>query len=253
MKKIIVVILMITFFCFTIPLQSYGKSRDQYEQSGYVIWDVAIDDKKVAITFDDGPHPLFTPQILDLLAKYDMKATFFVAGNKVERFPEILKRTVKEGHEIGNHTYSHRYSKRISSSDYLSELQKTDDMIMKYTGRKPTLFRPVGGYYNETIVNTVIQNNQLVILWSWDHDAKDWQKPSTQHIVRTITKGVKPGNIILLHDWIGTEYTKSSQTVTALEEILKYLKKNGYECVTVSELLYHATEKVPEPFDPFQK
>ena len=252
MKKIMI-FFVISFFCFAVPLQSFGKSREKYEQSGYVIWDVETDDKKVAITFDDGPHPVFTPQILDLLAKYKAKATFFLFVNKVERFPKVLKRTVEEGHEIGNHTYSHRYSKGISSSAFLSELQKADDIIMQYTGSKPTLFRPVGGYYNKTIVNSVIQNNQLVIIWSWNHDAKDWQEPSAQHIIRTITKGVKPGNIILLHDWIGSEYTKSSNTVTALGGILKYLEKNGYECVTVSELLYHASEKIPDQFDPFQK
>ncbi|SCV20642.1 Uncharacterized protein BCRIVMBC845_03166 [Bacillus cereus] len=253
MKKIwIVLVLLIISFCSTkIPIYAFTDSRKAYEKTGKVIWEVNTKKKIVAITFDDGPHPVFTPQILDILAKYNAKATFFVAGNKVKRFPAILIREVKEGHEIANHTYNHIYDKNITAAKLKSELNQTDEVIKQITGYKPTLYRPVGGLHNDLIINTAIQNGKLVILWSWHQDPHDWRSPSASKISNHIIKGVQPGNIILLHDWNGSEFSEISQTVEALESILIHFKKNGYTCVTVSEMLYRSIKTIPSPFDPF--
>ncbi|MEH7415839.1 polysaccharide deacetylase family protein [Neobacillus drentensis] len=224
------------------------KSREEYEKTGHVFWEVKTKEKLVAITFDDGPHPIFTPQILDLLAKYNARATFFVAGNKVVRFPDVLKREVEEGHEIANHTFSHIYGYHITSSKLLSELKETDQVIQKYTGIKPSLYRPVGGFYNDDIINTALKNKKEVVLWSWDQDSRDWTNPPAGQMCSYIIKGVKPGNIILFHDWHGSEFSKACSTVTALETILNYLNKNGYKCVTVSELLSHSTQMIPDSY-----
>lgn len=254
MKKIWVYTALLTIaFCFVQPLSpAFANIRANYEKSGHVIWEVDTNEKFVAITFDDGPHPVFTPKILDILAKYNAKATFFVAGNKVKRFPEVLKREAAEGHEIANHTYNHIYSRNITAEKLTTELNDTDAIIQQITGQKPKLYRPVGGIFNELIINTAVQNNKLVILWSWHQDPKDWRSPAANHISEVITKGVQPGNIILLHDWNGTEESKVSQTVLALDSILAHLYKNGYKCVTVSELLYRSKKTIPDQIDPFK-
>ncbi|MGG1167961.1 polysaccharide deacetylase family protein [Bacillus mycoides] len=251
-KNWIVLVLLIISFCSTqIPIYAFTDSRKAYEKTGKVIWEVNTKKKIVAITFDDGPHPVLTPQILDILAKYNAKATFFVAGNKVKRFPTILKRQVKEGHEIANHTYNHIYDKNITAAKLTAELDQTDEIITQITGHKPTLYRPVGGLHNDLIINTAIENGKLIILWSWHQDPQDWRNPAASKISRYITKGVKPGNIILLHDWNGSEFSQTSQTVKALESIMRYLYRNDYECVTVSEMLYRSIKIIPSPFDPF--
>ncbi|MEH7334555.1 polysaccharide deacetylase family protein [Neobacillus drentensis] len=250
MKKIlfISVLLLISFFSFQVNSDASNNSREEYEKTGRVIWEVNTKEKLVALTFDDGPHPVFTPQILNILAKHDAKATFFVAGNKVVRFPELLKREVKEGHEIANHTFHHIYG-NITSAKLSSELDETDKIIRKFTGLKPSLYRPVGGFYNDVIINTAIKNGKEVVLWSWDQDSRDWANPPASQIYSNIKKGVKPGKIIIFHDWHGSEYTQTCSTTKALENILEYLDKNGYKCVTVTELLYRSTQIIPESFE----
>ncbi|PLS07100.1 polysaccharide deacetylase family protein [Neobacillus cucumis] len=248
-RSIVCALLFILAFTFQSQASAATKSREEYEKTGHVFWDIQTNDKLVAITFDDGPHPIFTPEILDILSKYHAKATFFVAGNKVVRFPEVLKREVKEGHEIANHTFHHIYGHHISSSKLTSELEETDKVIKIFTGIKPSLYRPVGGVYNDVVIQTAIKNRKEVVLWSWDQDSRDWTDPPASQICSTITKGIKPGNIILFHDWHGSEFTNKCSTVKALDTILNYLHKNGYKSVTVSELLYHSSKLIPQPLD----
>ena len=253
MKKIILLMLIVSFsFFLNMKAFAHRDSREAYEKTGNVIWEVKIDKKLVAITFDDGPHPTFTPQILDILAKFDAKATFFVAGNKVERWPEVLKRTASEGHEIANHTYSHIYSGRITAGKLTNELKKTDAIIEQLTGQTPSLYRPVGGLYNNNIINTAVKNGKRVVLWSWNQDPHDWKNPPASDIAAYIKKGLSPGDIILLHDWHGSEYSTDSQTVKALEDVMTHLHQNGYKCVTVSELLYQSSQTIPDLVDPFK-
>ncbi|WP_433748002.1 polysaccharide deacetylase family protein [Falsibacillus pallidus] len=242
------ILLLISIFCFDSIADAATRSRAEYEKTGRVIWEVNTKQKIVAITFDDGPHPVFTPQILEILAKHDAKATFFVTGLKAGTYPDLLKREVREGHEIANHTF-HHFHGNIASSKLSSELIETDKMIKQVTGLTPKLYRPVGGYYSDVIINTALQNGKTVILWSWDQDSRDWTEPPANQMYRYIKKGIKPGNIILFHDWHGSELTQSCSTVKALDKILDYLDENGYKSVTVSELLYHSTQFIPEAFE----
>ena len=152
----------------------------------------------------------------------------------------------EEGHEIANHTYHHIYNRNITVTKLTSELEQTDQIIERIIGNKPTLYRPVGGLYNDLIINTAVKNDKLVIMWSWHQDPEDWKRPAASRIANKITKGVEPGNIILLHDWIGSQLSRSSQTVIALDNIMEFLYKNGYKCVTVSELLFHQQKIVPD-------
>ncbi|WP_050614087.1 polysaccharide deacetylase family protein [Bacillus testis] len=220
-----------------------GQSRADYEQSGKVIWEGKTEKKIVALTFDDGPHEIYTPQILDILAKHHMKATFFVSGSKVSRHPEILRRTFEEGHEIGNHSYNHIYNRRITSAKLESELLETEKIIHKVTGQKPTLYRPVGGLYNNMMVETAVKNGYRVVLWSWHQDPKDWRSPGASTIANHIIKNLHPGDIILLHDW-----RRNPQTVQALEQITDFLDREGYQCVTVSQMIYQSNPSIPESF-----
>lgn len=207
------------------------KGRPYYEEKGYVLWEIKTDEKVIALTFDDGPHPTYTPQVLDLLKKYDAKATFFVIGERAEKYPEVVSRIGEENHEIANHTYTHPLS--ISPAKLKEELKKTNDIIHDITGTSPIFYRPVGGQYNDKIINTAINEGYKVIMWSWHQDTEDWKTPGVKKIVKKVLSGVQPGNIVLFHDSGGDR----SQTIQALEEILPELQQQGYKFVTVSELI----------------
>ena len=185
---------------------------------------VSLDDKVVALTFDDGPSK-YTNKILDVLKKYDACGTFFLIGNKVDFYGDVLKRMLLEGSEIGNHSYDHKLLTRLSKSDFQKEISKTQDAIKKVTGFTPTLFRPTyGGYTN------ILKSYTDLKFVLWDVDSRDWQVKTKDKIIKNILPNVKSGSIILMHD--NHEYS-----LNALEDVLKNLKNQGYKFVTVSELL----------------
>ncbi|WP_100331321.1 polysaccharide deacetylase family protein [Bacillus xiapuensis] len=220
------------------------RSREEYEKSNNVIWDIQTDEKIVAFTFDDGPHPLYTVQLLNVLAKYNAKATFFVSGIQARKYPFILRRQIKEGHELANHTFSHTYNAKVKPSFLKKELAMTNDIIYQATGFRPSLYRPVGGLYNDRIIHTAAKAGYQVVLWSWHQDTLDWKKPNAKRIAHQVIKGTRPGNIILMHDSGGNR----SQTVQAVEKILRQLSKEGYEFVTVSEMIYRSQSILPSYF-----
>ncbi|KIP20944.1 MULTISPECIES: polysaccharide deacetylase family protein [Anoxybacillus] len=201
-----------------------------------IVWNVPTDEKMVAITFDDGPDILYTPDILTILKQYDAKATFFVVGFRAEKYPDIIKRQMNEGHEIANHTYKHLDFRGKSKQTIEEEIKKSEDVLYDITGERPTLFRPPLGYYNKQIIDIAKQRGYTVVMWSKHQDTYDWQNPGTRRIVRRVIEHIQPGQIILFHDH-GSGSRK--QTVQALKEILPILKEKGYTFVTVSELLKH--------------
>ncbi|WP_245247255.1 MULTISPECIES: polysaccharide deacetylase family protein [unclassified Paenibacillus] len=214
--------------------QPPSKGREYYEARGDIVWEVPTDEKIIALTFDDGPDPSDTPEILDLLNQYGAKATFFVIGKRVEKYPDLVKREVGEGHEIANHTYSHPYfKKRIPGEKVQDEILKAEQIILDTTGLKPSLFRPPGGYYGENLVNASKKSGYLVVMWSWHQDTEDWNRPGVTKIVNKVLTNARNGDIILFHDYVEGK----SQTVEALKQILPQLKERGYRFVTVSELL----------------
>ncbi|MFC5402175.1 polysaccharide deacetylase family protein [Cohnella soli] len=220
--------------------QPAKKSRQYYEAHRDIVWEVPMKEKLIALTFDDGPNPRTTPQILDLLAQNEAKATFFVVGKRMERFPDIVRREALEGHEVANHTYSHAYfTKGFSPKKLVEELQLTQAKIDDLTGKHCQWFRPPGGFYDDKVINTVRGQGYTVILWSWHQDTKDWLAPGTDRIVNKVLKNARNGDIVLMHDHVDG----SVQTVQALRKILPELRKRGYKMVTVSELLQHRTPK----------
>ncbi|WP_239549105.1 polysaccharide deacetylase family protein [Scopulibacillus daqui] len=200
---------------------------------GDIVWEVPTNEKVAAITFDDGPHPIYTPEILDILKKYHAKATFFLIGNRIEQYPYLVQREVNEGHELGNHTYSHIYLNQMPYFKFLEEANRTENLIKLYQHPQIKLFRPPGGALNTDIIDTAWIENFEIILWSWDQDPKDWASPGTDRIVSHILNHIHNGSIILLHDSGGDR----SQTVHALNKVIPKLQEKGYRLVTVSQLL----------------
>lgn len=201
--------------------------------------------KWVAVTFDDGPSGTYTPEIMEVLKKHGAKGTFFVVGSRAQKHPDLIREMVEEGHEIANHTYHHPSFTGISKQEIVKEIGFTAEVIKEITGEPPTLFRPPGGVYNDIIVDTASEEGYMVVMWSWHQDTKDWQSPGVNRIVDTVLQHSKNGDIILFHDFGGNR----SQTVQALNRILPVLKEDGFQFVTVSELIEkHLKYKIIDDF-----
>lgn len=198
---------------------------------GSVYTHVATAEKVVALTFDDGPHPRYTDEILDLLSEYDARATFFVIGKNVELYGAATERAVREGHEIGNHTYSHPTLSALSAHELTREILSSEAIIEERTGKSPSYFRPPEGYCTADVCRTAAAAGCDVILWSID--TRDWSGIGSDRIVERVLAEVTPGAIILFHDYIA----KNSPTPKALKKILPRLSAAGYRFVTVRELL----------------
>ncbi|TGE36081.1 polysaccharide deacetylase family protein [Desulfosporosinus fructosivorans] len=183
-------------------------------------------EKTIALTFDDGPDPIDTPDILTILKEKNVRATFFVLGQAVQANPHLVKRLVMEGHEIGNHSFNHDYQQRR----LVEEIKQTDQEVFASTGVHTYFYRPPGGFLSKNQLETVKKNGHIVALWSVD--SKDWRNPGVKQIVDNVMKNVFPGAIILLHDG-GYQRT---QTVKALGPIIDALRDRGYRMVTLSEL-----------------
>ncbi|MFD0871138.1 polysaccharide deacetylase family protein [Paenibacillus residui] len=213
---------------------SNDKGREYYEARGEIVWEINTDEKVIALTFDDGPNAAQTPQILDLLKQYDAKATFFVVGKRMEKYPDLVRREANEGHELANHTYNHPYFKQSTPIEQIrQEILKNEQLITSLTRHKPRLFRPPGGFYSENIVEASKEAGYLTVLWSWHQDTKDWRSPGVDKIVRKVLDNARNGDIVLFHDHV----ENNPQTVEALKQILPELKQRGFRFVTVSELL----------------
>lgn len=187
--------------------------------------------KKIALTFDDGPHPKITPEILDILNKYSVKATFFVVGINVKNYPKRLEEILENGHEIGNHTYSHSILKSMSREKIEKEIVDTEKQINKISEYDLNLLRPPCGLYDDTLEEIAKERESKIVLWAID--TLDWAHTSTNVMVKKVLKNVKDGDIILFHDYVSGEYN----TPKALEFLIPTLLEMGYEFVTVSELL----------------
>ncbi len=185
----------------------------------------------IALTFDDGPHPRYTNEILDILKEYGVHATFFILGVNAVNYPETLRRCLIEGHEIANHTFSHTNLSNMSYGDICNEISKAEDIIYENLEIRPKLLRPPGGLYNMDVLRAASSLDYTVVLWNID--TMDWAHTSADIIAETVLKNIRPGDIILMHDYIGTD----SPTPDALRLIIPKLIDKGYRFVTVSQLL----------------
>lgn len=185
-------------------------------------------EKKIALTFDDGPNEV-TLLVLDVLKKYNAKATFFCIGKNIETHPDILKRALEEGHTVGNHTYRHSpFFDFYDKDQVIAEIKQTDDLIESVLGKKVNLFRPPYGVTNPSIRRALAVTKHKTI--GWNIRSFDGGSKNEKFIFDRIIKRIKPGGIVLLHD-------TAIQTVSVLEQLLTFLQKKNYAVVPLDELL----------------
>lgn len=192
----------------------------------------------MAITFDDGPDPRFTSQILDILAEYDVKATFFLVGRHVEEYPDIARRILDEGHDIGNHTYSHRSLVPLHPDRVYQEILRSEEIIAEVTGQRPYLFRPPRGVYSQ-VVRDIINDRQYT-LCLWSISSQDWLEISSREVASRALKPVTGGDILLFHDsgnFISAQGGSRYNTIKALPVILEGLEEKGLTPVSMHELI----------------
>jgi len=187
---------------------------------------------EVALTFDDGPNPYYTQQVLAVLQQYGIKATFFCIGRQVAQYPSLVKQEYAAGNVIGNHTWSHADLTKLSSDAILTQINATSDAIQQAVGVRPTFFRPPYGVIN---ANVLTQANQLGLTTIiWNDEARDWTTPGISVISSRILGLAGDGAIILLHDGGGNR----SQTVAALPTIITSLRQQGYTFVTLPQMVH---------------
>lgn len=208
--------------CFDVIESSYltGKDAELYKS-----WFIKKNKKVVALTFDDGPNPATTPQALDTLAKYNIKATFFVLGKNIAGNESLLKRMKSEGHDIGNHSWDHPVLTKIPLEDAKKEITDTEASLVNVLGSSSKLMRPPYGAISDDIRNSLDLSFIL-----WNVDSLDWKSKNETAILTEVQHQVTNGSIILMHDI-------HEPTVNSLPKVIEYLKEQGYTFVTVSELL----------------
>jgi polysaccharide deacetylase family sporulation protein PdaB len=187
---------------------------------------------KIALTFDDGPHPRYTHEILDILAEYDIRATFFFVGENVINYPDTARAVAEAGHEIGNHTHTHVCPDQINRGEILKkELERCEEAIQQVTDTSPKLFRPPQGNWNDELYTLARQREYELILWNID--TLDWAHTPAEEIYNHVIERARSGDIILMHDY----HSKLCTTTEALRMIIPALIERGFHFVTVSELL----------------
>ncbi|MBB5034017.1 polysaccharide deacetylase family protein [Prosthecobacter vanneervenii] len=198
---------------------------------------VKISQKTLAMTFDDGPHPSLTPKLLDLLKERNIKCTFFLIGQQVKMYPDIVRRIIAEGHEIGNHTWTHCSLTSRSDDQIRSELKKSEDAVFEVAGVRPHLVRPPYGAVNTRIKNLMFTEfGYSTIMWSVD--PQDWRRPGVAAVTSRLVNGAHPGAIMLSHDI-------HPPTITAMPAMFDQLLSQGYQFVTVSQLLNMEKASMP--------
>ena len=209
-------------FSYTVPLRFQGAIVDAAK--------LAPEQKVIALTFDDGPWPESTGQVLDILKKNQIKGTFFLIGQNVKNYPGLVKREIAEGHVIGNHTWHHWYQ-FLNPQAAAYEIDHTADLIYQVTGIKTNLFRPPGGIMHNGVASYARNSKYAIIRWS--SDSVDYSHPAVPKLINNVFRKAKPGGIVLMHDGGGNR----SKTVQALPEIIANFRKQGYRFVTIPELL----------------
>lgn len=188
-------------------------------------------EKKVSITFDDGPDSIITSKVLDIFKSNNIRTNFFFLGSQASYFPNVVKRAFREGHLILNHSLSHPYFTQIDSKNIRSQVLKTEEIIENIIGRKPALIRPPYGATDEKVLSAIRETSNKIIIWSID--SMDWVKNiDTQNVTANVLNNVRPGDIILMHSGVG-----QSTALKALPEIIAGLREKYYKIVRLDELL----------------
>lgn len=225
--SLVVFILIFALWLVITALGSFNIQWNYHLTSLYS--NITILEQNIAITFDDGPHPIYTPKVLSLLKQYNAKATFFCIGKNIESHPEIFKQILAEGHTVGNHTYSHSNNFGFFSTQKVTEeLLQTNAIAKQVAKLQLKLYRPAFGVTNPNI-KKALQKTGLQSI-GWNQRSFDTTKLSEEKILKRITKTLKKGDVVLLHD-------TSAKTVRVLEQLLLFLQTKQMQSVPVDQLL----------------
>jgi len=244
LKRMILILVLVIILAF-LAVVSFTLFFDQavIVRKG-TVYHIRSNEKVVALTFDDGPSPIWTPQILDALKAVDVQATFFMLGEHVQRYPDIARRVAKEGHEIGNHTYDHHGLIYYKPEELNREVKDTERVILAVTGKETKYFRPPKAWITDQEKKQLTAMGYKTVLWSLN--SKDWVTFDDRYIVKYLLYHVRPGDIILFHDSGGvfkTEGGNRKETVKTIPRLVQRLRARGYRFVTISELLKIADNK----------
>ncbi len=220
-----------------IGLAWYGCAAPSSQWLGPSLVRGAAHGKRIALTFDDGPAPPFTEQILDILRARNIRATFFVCGRNVERHPDVVRRIVAEGHTLGDHTYSHPFLCFRRRRSMAREIDRAQEAVRKITGESPTLFRPPYGVRWLGLWQVLGERGLRLVMWS--DSGLDWRQ-GAEAIVGTAVKELRPGAVLLLHDGHGVrpaDEVDRSPTVQALPQIIDWALSRGFSFVPLKDFL----------------
>ncbi len=227
----------------TTRTQATISATDQPTQPTVTPTSVPLQDgntPEIALTIDDGPSP-YTSQMLSVLRQYGIHATFFVVGQNVQNYPDLVQQELADGHLIGNHTWDHADLTKLSANAVRKEISDTSAILQQTAGFQPTFFRPPYGAITNSIQAQAYSLGLTSTLWSVD--PQDWTTPGTQVIINRVLSEVQNGAVILMHDGGGNR----SQSIAALKTIIPTLQQRGYHFVTVQQLANDATQTIPPP------
>lgn len=217
-------------FCISIFIPIFDARRE-WEP----VYSLPTKGKYACITFDDGPHAVLTPRLLDILKEKKCKATFFVMGIKATMHPDILKRMKDEGHEVANHSWNHPVLSQISPDELHSQMKRTTDAIYQATNFTPVVMRPPYGNSNGKVNKQIYKNENLTVIM-WSIDPKDWARPAQETVKKNVLEKVQTGSIILMHD-------VHPGTIKLMPSLLDTLLERGFQLITVSEMIAIAADK----------
>jgi peptidoglycan/xylan/chitin deacetylase (PgdA/CDA1 family) len=196
---------------------------------------VETTEKRVALTFDDGPNPRHTPELLDLLAEHHVRITFFLVGKRVWRHPELARRIVVDGHEVGNHGMNHIPLPVLPRPLLSREVEEAGELIERASGARPRWFRPPMGWFTDGSLRAVRELGYEPVIG--DVHPRDSSRPGADRIVSHVLERILPGSIIILHDGGWSDEVDRSQSIEAVRRLIGLLRERGYELMTLSELV----------------
>lgn len=224
-------LLTVSFATYTLAIH---PNMTNWEKERVLVRNVQVGENVVALTFDDGPDSVNTPFLLDVLKKHQAHATFFVVGNRMEKLPQLIVRISSEGHELGNHSYSHADFNHLDKNAIQNEIRQTNRLIHEISGQTPRYFRPPGGYLSYEMMELTVNEGMVVGYWTYQQDSKDWRKGKTaKNIADHVINNIRPGQILIFHDGA----SNGMVTAQAVDMIITGLRQQGYRFVSLGELI----------------
>lgn len=224
--SLLIIIALIYYFTVWSKLQIFGYFPDA----------IKTEKKIIALSFDDGPNPPYTNELLDILARHNVLATFFMPAKNIEKYPELTRQILAAGHVIANHSYSHKFSNNYKTLSFEAEITKAQELIEKVTGKRPALYRPPWLFKQPWLLNNLQRHKLTPVSGFFASNYEIWHA-SASRIASDALRVVRPGRILIFHDGFDTKGGARAGSVGAIDIIIPELKKQAYEFTTVDKLL----------------